>query len=367
MKIKLIILTTFIILATSTYASKARLEALGQSSSTGSYYISDSRNIFSNPASVNFFKNYIISEWGVSNDDLDSTLTPHTEGGFFKEEGSFIYGIYLGNEIGTRNDARQTATTGDPKFLMHDNPFDFFFGGDAGVLWGIRAHYAGSNDQSGTFEKKHKAYSIGFGAILNNLEYYGNVDIDDSSEGATALSDKWESDLGFTTGISYIFEGVNLFAEYSKNGYTYQATGTKVNENGEIYLIGFGKIYDITQTSKLFFDIHYKRTDEKFTGSKISKSKKVTVPITFSFEAKTYDWLILRGSISQNIHSDDAKHTIANSAVTTAGATLIFKQVELDGLIGTTTSTTNRDPANSSEGILATDNLMTRVSLKYNF
>ncbi len=376
MNVKLNILISLILLSLSfeAFCSKARLEAMGQPSNAGSSYIPDSRNVFGNSAYINLYKNYIITEWGTPNDTDDSPTSPHAEGGFFKEEGSFIYGLYLGNEGYTRNVARASdpskpQTTGDDDFLMHDNPIDFFFGGDAGILWGLRAHYAGSSDNSGAFEKTHKAYGFGIGAILNNIEYFANTTLADISEGATLDGDKWESELGFTTGVNYIFESVNLFVEYSKNGYTYQSSSGKLIEHAEDYKCGLGKIYDITKTSKLFLDLYYLRSDEKFSIASTSKSKIVTVPITFAFEAETYDWLTLRGAVSQNIHGDQGERNIENSTVVTAGGTLKFKQVEFDGLIGTTGTAAGRAPTatNNSSGILSTDNLMTRISLKFVF
>ncbi|TNE99919.1 MAG: hypothetical protein EP326_07310, partial [Deltaproteobacteria bacterium] len=111
MKKQIIVATGLAVLSTSAWATKSRLEALGQDSN-GSYYIKDSRSIFLNPAHVNTFKNYVVSEWGTQNNSADSTTSPHAEGGFFREAGAFSYGVYLGNESRAQNGLKAASATG---------------------------------------------------------------------------------------------------------------------------------------------------------------------------------------------------------------------------------------------------------------
>ena len=69
-----------VVLSGSAFASKARLEALGQNAD-GSQFLSDSRNVFLNAAHLNYHKDFVTFEWGDTNqeaasDDIDSAATP---------------------------------------------------------------------------------------------------------------------------------------------------------------------------------------------------------------------------------------------------------------------------------------------------
>ncbi|MBY0412824.1 MAG: hypothetical protein K2Q18_01600 [Bdellovibrionales bacterium] len=96
MKRNVLVIAGLAVLSTNAFASKARVEALNQDSVRGSEYISDSRNIFRNPAHLNTMSNYLVTEWGTAA-STDSQTAPRAEGGFFRETGSFNYGLYLGN------------------------------------------------------------------------------------------------------------------------------------------------------------------------------------------------------------------------------------------------------------------------------
>ncbi|MEM7172113.1 MAG: hypothetical protein AAF530_18225 [Pseudomonadota bacterium] len=70
------------------------------------HFIKDTRNIFLNPERVNQYRSYVVTEWGDANDNDD----PNAEGGFFREAGSFAYGVYLGNADKGRDDANSEST-----------------------------------------------------------------------------------------------------------------------------------------------------------------------------------------------------------------------------------------------------------------
>jgi len=125
-----LLITGLAVLSTSAFASKARLEALG----TGAkFYIADSRSAFLNPADLNGAKNLLVTEWGTAN-AADTVGAPRAEGGFFREMGTFTYGLYLGN-----NTVIADRTTG---FKDQDNAVDLLLAGDMGAKWGARLHYA---------------------------------------------------------------------------------------------------------------------------------------------------------------------------------------------------------------------------------
>jgi hypothetical protein len=156
MKKNLLVIAGLAVLSTSAFASKARMEALHQGApGTSSFYLTDTRSIFLNPAELNTMKNYITTEWGASG-AADNDTAPRAEGGFFREMGAFSYGLYLGNDT-----SRISHGAG---FLGQSNALDLFLAGDMGVKWGARVHYAHGNDEGTTVatdDRKHTAFGLG--------------------------------------------------------------------------------------------------------------------------------------------------------------------------------------------------------------
>jgi len=114
----MVCLVTFF--STDAFATKARMNALGQSTDTGSFYVRDTRNIFYNPAYLNMTNDYVIFEW-------NSTATTGTssdgEGGYFKKGSSFNYGVYMGADIDSRT---QNVARNANSFTKSDDMIDLF-------------------------------------------------------------------------------------------------------------------------------------------------------------------------------------------------------------------------------------------------
>jgi len=86
-------------------------------------------------------------------------------------------------------------------------------------------------------------------------------------------------------------------------------------------------------------------------------------------EADATSWLVVRGSIAQNVLIGEVKQTtgkkdsIANTTAVNAGATLNFGKLKVDGMVGNTAT----DGTNTKAGVLSTSNLLTKVGVTYNF
>lgn len=372
MKKHIVLATGLAVLSTSAYATKSRMTALGQDADRGSHYIKDTRSIFRNAAHVNTFKNYIVTEWGVDNDTGAAVAGDNAEGGFFREMGSFTYGIYLGSELNNQNAAKSTE---DNAYLLQDNRTQLFFGGDMGVQWGANVYYATNKDeQAAAFEKKNNAFGLGLGAIFGDIEGYANLDISDKSEGATNAGDKWEGDLGLDLGLSYSWNAWTFFAEYEMMGYEETvgtAGGAKTEYSSNDLTVGAGYIHEVSSTARLFSDVAFRMTDEekKVTSAATVERKNTRLPLTFGFESDATSWLTLRGSLSQNIILGSTEGNLANSALNSksvtntnstsvaAGGTLTFGKLMLDGTIGSA----------SGNGDLRLDQVFTNVALHYWF
>jgi len=425
MKKHLVLTVGLAVLSTSAFATKARMEALGENANRGALFVQDNRNIFRNAAQVNSMKNYVVTEWGTAvtltaapeAPTADSSTAPKAEGGFFREAGAFSYGVYLGSDINDNsaqrngktaaqyvfNNALTTVTTGETEFLDAGNKLDLFFAGDAGVVeWGARLGYARNNDKNGIagssngskFDRTATAMQLGLGVVFGDLQAYTNLDLMNEAKGASLAGDKWDSDLGVNVGANYQFMGWTAWVDYDKQGAEYsnaEFTTIKPLWEQTSWNVGLGKSHEVSSGARVLTSVRYHSMatsyDKLNTGVAATstaqfkgKTSQKTVPLAFGFEADATSWLTLRGSVSQNINflsakngnPDGASATTVDSGTETAstdvnaGATLNFGKLKVDGTIGTTDS--NRaGNIGAEKGVLALDNLMSRVAVHYWF
>ncbi|MFA6238928.1 MAG: hypothetical protein WC635_16445 [Bacteriovorax sp.] len=366
MKRNVLVIAGLAVLSTSAHATKARMEALGQNSVRGSEYISDTRNVFRNPAVLNSTKNYLVTEWGSQTVADDSTAAPRAEGGFFREMGSFNYGLYLGND-----ETAQGRTQAAGTYMRQDNALDLFLGGDMGVQWGARLHYANAKDQqTSAFEKKNTAFGLGLGVVIGEMEAYTNITLADKSTGAVVAGDEFKTKPSYIVGGSYKMGSNSLYANYeaTKVNVTGNAGGATLGETKTSTIVaGWGRVHEINPTARLLTDASLHIGSGQTTAG---KTKENALPVTLGFEADATSWLVLRGAVQQNVIINDEKNaagkkiTSANSTDVNAGATLNFGKLKVDGSIGTTTSA---GVANTENGVLSTSNLLTRVGVNYWF
>ncbi|MCK5072770.1 MAG: hypothetical protein KAQ98_05035 [Bacteriovoracaceae bacterium] len=409
MKKLLLLVTALLLISSGAFASKARMQALGQDAETGSYYVSDTRSVFTNPAYVNSYKNYIITEWGqtANQDDGGDANTPNPEGGFFHEFGDFSLGAYLGSEV-TVNDSWKNLATGN--VVKHQNPIDIFLAGDMGIKWGARVHFAKAKDETAstigneTYEAKNSALGLGFGIIWNDLEIYADLLLSDKSNGlistgnaTTAKNATWEADLGMKGGISYNIFGLTVFGEYNKNGFGYNggvSGDTKTTYERTDIIAGIGKIHEVAKNARLITDATFRMSEDEakdasslstvnnlantaITGFTKITSKTNSLKLSAGYEADATSWLTLRGAVSQTFlinsrqqkvdpaptpNTNDKKDSNNPNTAVIAGATLNFGNLKVDGMIGHNSAA---PVANSGE--LRTDELLSRVAVHYWF
>ncbi len=374
MKKHLAVATGLALLSSSAFATKARLQALGQGDT--SKFISDSRNVFLNPASLNQMTNYVVTEWGTAQTSDESATNPGAEGGFFRNGGSLNYGFYFGNERDAFNDDLNTNN-----FLAEDNNIDLFFAGNMGFDWGARLSYNSSEDKSGTVDKESDGMGLGLGIKHGKIGAYANLKLSGEAKGDnTSADNKVEADLGLNLGVDYKHKDMTFYVDYDKSGYERTVSSAVTEKSVTDYTVGFAKSYAMTETSMVFVDVNYNVNETETISSGSTTTTTLTnLPVTIGFETKANSWLTLRASIAQNVFINDTETETTGSSTTedyqenntrvNAGATLAFGKFMIDGVIGTTEASRTGTAAGTTtdEGVLATDNLMTRVGVTYNF
>lgn len=370
MKKQIMIAVGLTVLSTAAFASKARLEALGQDAN-GSMYLDDARNVFLNPAQLNFHKDFVTLEFG---DDVvadDSATSPRSEGGMFKAQGNMVYGLYFGSASDIANTQRGAAMGGDR--VVEQNNLDFFIAGDAGVQWGVRLTYGDFTDEqaAGDDQKSSVARSV-IGIVAGDIEGYANIGLGNTAEGDndSEFKGKGSIDLGMTYNMGdmdYIVQVATTNAE--------DADGDELT--GKTIALGAAKTYKLNDRANAWVSAFYKtkETDNKMAASGATgESKDMFIPIAVSMEVMAKDWLTLRGSVTHEVigtneNDDGDKKTRDDKTQIAAGATLSWGDLALDGMIANTDGTSAGTTSNTEggNGTLRTDQILSRISLTYKF
>ncbi len=412
---KKILLTTAALatLSSSVYATKARIEALGEDAGDN-YLVEDQRRIFTNAAHIHNYMNSLTFEWGEKGTalDTDSETNPQAQGGFITKCGSFACGIYLGDQSNTIRALRVVGTdinsTSFSPLRANDNTVSLFFGGGSSMKWGAALNYSSNEDKSVANEvASEEALSLNFGALTDKWEAYATVGLGNEAEfssGFTGVSaaQKFDGDLGLRIGGNYkLSNDKEAYVTFKKIDWT-STSGTTETEGAFLsYQVGYQKDF-----GNAFVRAFYESIKIEFerSGVDTAEVKRNKLPVVIGYEGKANSWLTLRGSITHNLMGKveasnlsnflstagsfatnshlqvansynayasgtsylEGEKTLANSTVVNAGASLNFGKLSLDGAIGTTGASRSGTSA-ADEGVLAFDNLFTRVGMHYSF
>ena len=394
MKKQLTVALGLAVLATPVFASKARLQALGEDS-YGSAYINDNRNIWLNAAQINNHKDLVTYEFG-GNAGTDSASTARGEGGVYKAHGNFVYGLHFGGASNTGNALRAGAGLFDGANGTgnEENNIDAFIGGDAGMKWGANLGYARTADETSVDSSESMRSRLG--VIMGDTQVYANINLINNAKGASAFagaggSAKFEGDLGYQVGAIHAWEGNTLFADFRSFDMSSKlSTGAKEDISSMQLDAGIGRVERLNDKTNLFTRASFFMRDiendhGKSAGFTAACSAAASVfcdeystkrvPVVVGIETEAASWLTLRASVSQVVWGTDdvsgEESTVRDSTTINAGATLKFGELSVDGVVGNNDGTSAAagigEDTSAGNGTLRTDNLMTRVSMTYRF
>lgn len=415
MKLQLTVALGLAVLATPAFATKARLQALGEDS-YGSAYINDNRNIWLNSAQVNNHKDLVTYEFG-GNVNQDSNQTARGEGGAFKAMGNLVYGVQFGGASNTGNALRTGAGLLDADVDadgnvsvtgtgLEENNLALFVGGDMGLKWGANLEYAKTAQEDSPTSSE--AMRTRLGVIMGDTQVYANVNLINNAKGvfdtpaiaplpAINGTAKFEGDLGYQVGAIHAINGNTLFVDYRSFDMNSNIQSGVINQKKDISSkqgeIGIGRVERLNDKTSLFLKGSYFMRDiandhGKGAGAaagvfgalcdaglitSCKEYKTQRVPVVIGLETEATSWLTLRGSVSQVVWGNNkingTESTVRNSTAINAGATLKFGELSVDGVIGTADAASAVAGENTAggNGTLRTDNLMSRVAMTYRF
>ena len=366
------------------FASKARLLALGESTN-GSFFINDNRNIFLNAAEVNNHKDLVTFEFGsTTGNSLDTDTTPNAEGGVLKAHNNLVYGLHLGRQTSFAS----TVGSVNASVFRPSNAIDLFVGGDAGVKWGANLTYANSSNENfargplatDTADSEGKSLDLNVGVQAGDISAYikaglmGETKQDPNTGAAATVEDieiKRKSE--FEIGASYKITDYTVFAQANMS--KFEEDQASDDFKSTVFSLGAARTERLNDKTTMFVKLsanHSNVDNEIGATNSDTETKTITVPVAVGLEHDAASWLVLRGSVSQNLWSkvdSDANgdSTVANSTNVNAGATLKFGELSVDGVVGTNNGAGAITNSNDERGTLALDNLLARASVTYRF
>ena len=394
----LTLVLSLIVLSTPAFASRARLESLGESKN-GSFFIDDSRNMFFNPAFINNYKKKMFLEFGAktgtaTSNAADATNNTKPEGGFTNTFGDFSYGVYMGHESDRTLNAIQTINGIGETFSTPNNALDFFFGGDAGVKWGVTVEYAGNESKTSGVTKNFSQLITRLGVIAGQAQGFATVGIISKAVGGASATDELDGKLALDIGGTFNFtDNDTVFAKYTMNGSNLKPGAVQAVEINNMSIeAGVAMKKDVTKNTNVFSRVQFGYASQAIkttvaTGPLAvgdTTSKLWNVPLSLGVETAALSWLTIRGSVSesllgQNMATTGDRASWLNSTAVAAGVGMTFGDVVIDGLVAsgngganttnigssgsTVTSAGSAGTANAGFG----DQMLARVGLTYNF
>lgn len=334
---KLIVFAAAAVLASPAFASKARIQALGNSRQ-----LNDTQYVFDRPYLLHSIGEQVTMEWGD-----DAGNTPKAEAGVFTKMGEGMFGLYLGR-------AGVLSGTG----YGDQNPINILYGAKAGeVAWGLNLGYSNGKDDANN--DKSSSMDLALGAKMGAWEVELGLDLGSKSEdNSVETKVKGNTRLGVGYDVS---ESQHAYLTYS----TREFDGTDAATTTEL---GYINTIVKSEDANFFYGIAYSMTKNRDNAATagFTETETSALPIWFGVEAMANSWMTLRASIKQTVLVNEAKNAagakqdIDNIAFATGAG---FKMGK--GMLDATFGTGQAGHLSFSDG--ATDEFFGNVSYTYMF
>ncbi|MBN21210.1 MAG: hypothetical protein CL678_07970 [Bdellovibrionaceae bacterium] len=342
-RILIICLTVAALSANNAMASRARTLVFGTGDggvgildaqgTSGSFFVDDAYNMNYNPAYVNDYTNWVTLERDINS----STAGNVSMGGIVTNFGSFNLGVFMNRQ----NDLPAYGTAANMR------PLEVIFGGDHGVKWGVGLGYAAAkNGDNSDTDLDLKA-----GVSVANFEPFLHFKVlgKEKVPAVDLTHQKIAAGLRYHWGE---WSPVVAWRKDSiKDGISNNRYGLAINRNTTV---GEGV--------KLSYNIGLFKHVSKNTGSTASTNRTV-VPLNVAAEGDFFSWWTMRAGFGYNVYDQNHQVTTANAMNANFGSTWKFGPVDLDWVIGGSTSADANNNLEDDFGV--NDGFFTAASLTY--
>lgn len=307
------------------FATKARMRALSQSTN-GSYYLTDTRNIFLNPAQINLMKDHVNFEWGQKKRSGLQDEIPEAEGGFVTTAMNGRVGVQLGRVSDFNQNIRGinnvlpdmvSSVMATEDIQEGQNNIDIVYGRSPSNPWGLGLAISRSKTATGTPEKQTsvQAFDLRGGYATDDMEVFGSLLL-----GAKSQTDfggsigKYDEKYGIKVGASKTLPADRKVYGSLRYDNADAERSTTIAYELKIWdaLLGFVQWKNIDNNARLFFSGELTYTNavaHNGKGPVDELYKALYLPVTMGIEADGNSWLRLRASAKQNFLIGDVKAT----------------------------------------------------------
>lgn len=314
---KLLVVAALTMAAPAAMASKARVEALGNSRQ-----LVDVQYVFERPYLLHSVGDQVTLEWGGKD-----AANPHAEGGFIKTHNDMVFGLYLGKQgLVAQNVAGNE--------IGEQNPINVLFGMKTGeIAWGLNLGYSNGKKDATTAapanELKSSSMNLDLGARMGDWSVNVGSTLTGKTEDVTAPTET-EIKNAMNVGVDYqINENSQAYVTYNTYKVERGATDVETNATTVGYINTFAKTEDVN----FFYGAAYSMG--KTGGNDFSM-----LPVWMGLEANATSWMVFRASVAQNIIINEVEDNAGNksdldSIAFNAGLGLKLGKGMLDATFGT--------------------------------
>ena len=304
---KFTIVVAVALVATSAFASKARLGAL-----QNSVHLEDTRDVVSSrPDQALAHGEFAAMELSANATGANDT-TPNAEGGFVRKMGE---NSALGAWIGNKSNLATTslALVGSTPKLQ--NPLNLYYASKMGeMMWGLGLNYSAAEDKFA----KSKSTSMGLTAsVSSNAGWDAQLGLGLTGEATQADTTKYEQKSPVSLGGRYTMDTMYFYGSYAMYGgksknISAGTTNSEVDNNDlKIGVINSHK----KDGADFFYGVSYMSSTSKIKDG--AKTETTAFPVIIGVEADATSWLVLRASVTQNVLMASNKVTPASGTATT--------------------------------------------------
>lgn len=327
MKKALLAVAALTLASGAAFASDARVNALG-----GAAHLTDTTGIYTNPSDLHKTGDFVSAEFGGTE-----------EAAFVKTMGDYKLGFGLnhksaythGNMIGRGYAGQQ-------------NPFQVFYGAKSGDM-----NWAGSFSYSSVDSKdagqKASAMGVTFGASTEAWDAYAKLGLGSSAEGTGDINNdgdvtdpgegdadaKYTGTSGMVVGGGMNSGSIYYYGSYAMDGF--KTENTAADEEEGVTQMKLGMVNSTKADGvEFFYGLSYEMTESKDKAADTSATA-TALPFLVGIEADAAPWLVLRGSVTQNLPFVTENKTdtgsagnIGESTAVAAGAGFKFGKATID-------------------------------------
>jgi hypothetical protein len=366
---KLFVIAAVTIASASAFASKARQAAL-----QGAAHLSDITDVVGyasgaiKPDQALNYGDTLAIEFGTASGN------PNAEGGFVRKHGEdMAYGAFFGHKSATMSYFRTLSNSGTT-YLNQQNPLNLFYAAKAGDLqWGAGLQYVNSENKVAKQKEALTALHLSASSAMG-WDAQLAMGLTATAENATTVGAerKLEGKSNMALAGGYKMDSLYLYGSYKMaSAKDTIASSTNALGDWERTDMSLGVVNSNKKDgADFFYGVAYTSTAVKnklSTGE--AKNDQTALPVIVGLEADAASWLVLRGSLTQNVLIGTEKQTTAGSTTATtdtimadsttaaAGAGIKFGKFTIDGTLRAGTT-----------GLVGSDtNFLTNASMTYMF